>query len=198
VFDLPPGNSAALPAPAFWPWLVMAAVVLLIAGGLWEQCTRTYDGSLSKTLEETQLSWPAGMPMFDYRLIPVVLMLGLGLLLVLAFIFFKYLAATDNLPQGDIVETAEGGKQEVLQGDGLPLGYLPFGPALAAGALLVAFYGPLLRCVAYWWLGLMGSGRLPRLPYDVMGQNTILAVLTKLVYWFMQFTAWVNSLLGGG
>jgi leader peptidase (prepilin peptidase) / N-methyltransferase len=118
-----PGDDAPAPPPRFWPLGVCGVIVLLGAGFLYEQSDRTFRGQG-----------------FDGRLISVFAMIIIGSLLLLAFPFMKYLAAINKLPQGEIEETETGEKEEVLTGN-----YIPFGPSLAAAALLVAFYDPLIR-----------------------------------------------------
>ncbi|MCY3022678.1 MAG: hypothetical protein NTW87_27175 [Planctomycetota bacterium] len=195
TFDMPPEGDAKPQAPAFWPLLLMGGGILFAVLLLSAQSSRTFDGLMVRTLEESQPGafLPRGFAdpqRFDVRLVPVWLMLGIGLLQILGYVFLKYLAAVDNLPQGSIVETAKGQKQEVMQGN-----YIPFGPSLAAGALVVAFYDPLIRSFTYWWLVAAGAGALPLPAYRLLGQEAIIPLLARWVQWLNTVS---TRLLEGG
>jgi leader peptidase (prepilin peptidase)/N-methyltransferase len=190
-----PKDAAPPQAQSYWPLLVMAAVVLVVCCVLWHQSSLTFDGTLRPTAEESQLmryqyQRPFGdRQVFDARLLPVGFMFCIGLLLPLAYLLQKHLAATDNLPQGDIVETAAGEKQEVMQGN-----YIPFGPSLAAGALLVAFYDPLIRAFVFWWLAGAGQGTFPLPAYEVPCREIVTPVLERFVQALSACSQW---LVGG-
>lgn len=190
AFDLP-GDEGQPRPPAFWPLPALGILVLVAAGGLWQQSIDTFEGVMFPTVEDCQqpelFRFLAREQAFDARLAPVWAMLLIGVLLVLAYPFLKYLAATNNLPQGEIVVNEKGEKQEVMtQGN-----YIPFGPSLAAGALLIAFYDPLIRNFAFWWLVLGGEGHLPPLPYAMLGQNAVLGVLVAMVRRLNALSLWI-------
>jgi len=166
TFDLPPDQQKFAP-PLFWPLLVMGLFVLLAVIGLFLQGGRTFDGLEIPTIEERSIPLPLKQytAQFDFRMIPLYLMAMVAALLLFSFPFLKYLASIDMLPQGSIKETATGQKQEVME-----VGhYVPFGPSLAAAALVVIFYDPLLRNILYWWFVLQRNGPIPPLPWRLIG-----------------------------
>jgi len=181
TFDVADEDASRPQAPVVWPLLAMGAVVLFGSLALWQQSADTFSERWRQTEEEAgqrALSQVFMLPRdYDARMFPVWAMLVIGLLLLLAYPFLKYLAASNSLPQGEIVEDEKGEKQEVMQQGH----YIPFGPSLAAAALLVAFYGVLIRNFAFWWLALGGSGPLPPWPCRMLGESAILRVLTSLV-----------------
>lgn len=190
VYDLPEGEEA-LQAPRIWPFLAMGVLVLTGAVWLHEQAQTTFSGTIAPTLEERQTlvaDIVAARYFFDLRMIPLVLMFGIGLLLISAAGFFSYLIRSDMLPQGSIVEKESGQKEEVLDGN-----YIPFGPSLALAALLVAFYDPLMRNVAYWFAHGATGSPMP-LPYRVIGEETVRGALVGAA---QMFNAAVQSLIGG-
>jgi len=205
TFEMAAEEAAKPQAPALWPLAVMGGVVLLASLALWQESTESFLGHWFSTDEEESrgILFRTIPTSFDARMWPVWVMLAIGVLALLAYPFLKYLAATDSLPQGEIVENEKGEKQEVMQGN-----YIPFGPSLAASALLVAFYGPLIRNFAFWWLVLGGSGGVPPLPCRVLGQKAILgllegsvrglnAALQRLVDWLQQLAEnwWIMAVL---
>jgi len=186
TFDVAKDEPAMPPAPVFWPLPLMGAIVLLAALLLWVQSQVTFKGAWFRTLEEELQGLFSEQSVFDVRLLSVWIMLLIGALLVVSYPFLRHLAATDSLPQGDIIANEKGEKQEVMQGN-----YIPFGPSLAAAALLVAFYDPLIRSFAFWWLALAGTGGMPPLPYRVLGQSFIIPLLVSAVQWFARWGVWV-------
>ncbi len=165
-----PEDPADNAPPAFWPLAVMGVVIIGVVLALFEISAHSFSGQMFPTLGEQHsvLNQPQREWIFDVRLGSVYLMLLIGLLLLIAFPFLKYLAHSNQLPQGDVVEKDDGAKEEVIQGH-----YIPFGPALAVAALLVAFYDPLIREFAFWFFnGSMGS--MPQvLPYHLLGEQTL-------------------------
>jgi leader peptidase (prepilin peptidase)/N-methyltransferase len=176
--ELPPENQADS-KPSFWLLLVFGMIVLLTAGYLYERSTLSWDGP---PIRSEDLGEPVLFRMYDVRLLPVLMMFLLSILLVVAYLFKSYLARTDQLPQGDIVEKADGKKEEVLEGN-----YVPFGPSLALGALIVAFYDPLLRAVAYWF-ATGANQKIPALPYRFLADATLMHVLTTILKAFNELT----------
>ena len=162
--------------------IIAAIIILLVAALLYERSETTWDGGQSVINGVEVYGAPQIFGHFDVRLVPVLLMFCLSLLLIYGWLFRAYLARNDLLPQGDIVEKDEGKKEEVLEGN-----YLPFGPPLALSALLVALYDPLLRNVAYWFLtGVHGS--VPKLPWNLVGESTVLHWLTVILKAFNALT----------
>jgi leader peptidase (prepilin peptidase)/N-methyltransferase len=183
TFDLPPGDGGKPALPSYWPLLAMGIIVLIAVVWLWQQSTDTFGGVIYKTMEEAQQRFGSRhfteeQPV-DWRLVPVWAMLCIGALQLVAYPFMKYLAATGNLPQGEIVENEKGEKQEVIT----QFNYIPFGPSLAAAALLVTFYDPLIRTFAFWWLVQAGTGPLPQLPYHLLGESWLVPSLVVTVTW---------------
>ena len=162
----------------FWPLLVMAIVVMLAAGFLYERSVSTWDAPQFVPPADLAVAQPDLFNYYDMRLVPVLLMFLLSMLLVFAWVFKSYLAKNNLLPQGDIVENEEGKKEEVLQGN-----YVPFGPSLAMGALLVSIYDPLLRNVAYWFYAGC-RGNVADLPWRLLGEAPLMHVLTGVLGWF--------------
>ena len=180
-----PAGSDQKPSHAFWILLVMGVIVMIFAGFLYERSYSTFDGAPSRGDE---LSDRSLFQAYDMRLLPVLLMFLLAMLLVFAFLFKSYLARIDLLPQGDIVEKDDGKKEEVLEGN-----YVPFGPSLALGALLVALYDPLLREIAYWFA--TGTAKqLPTLPYRFLADGFVIHWLTTIL---QGFNALTQKLMGG-
>jgi leader peptidase (prepilin peptidase)/N-methyltransferase len=187
TFDLPEETP---PLPVFWPLPIFGGLLLLLALGLFIQSARTWSGTGPLTMEEEPFRFVLDpfTGALDCRLIPAFVMTALGALLVFAYPFYKYLASIDMLPQGSIVENEKGEKQEVITAGH----YIPFGPSLAAAALLVAFYDPLLRNYAAWWWSVMQGyvpgGAVPTMapmPYRVIAQNEILSVLMAIGGFFL-------------
>jgi leader peptidase (prepilin peptidase) / N-methyltransferase len=178
VYELPPDDSGAGPqGPVFWPQFVFGVVTLLLVGFLFDSTSSTFTGQLVKTYEERAQT---GTNVFaekigtDFRRAPLLALGGIGVSLIVAFVFLKYLASIDRLPQGSIEDKKggkEGEKQEVLQGN-----FIPFGPSLAVAAIIVAFYDPLLRNVAFWFSYYGTMGDIPPLPYKVIGQEALLPI----------------------
>ncbi len=193
TFDLPEDGFDKPPTPAsFMSLLIFGLNVLIFAGVLYGLSVNTWKSGIFPTLEERPLGFLAtgNVYVFDVRLVSVALLGLLGVLLVWAWIFLRYLARIDRLPQGNIVENDKGEKQEVIT-----VGhYVPFGPSLALAALIVAFYDPLIRNFLYWWFAQGSSGNMPPLPYRVIGQKEILAVLAAIV---AAFDALTLKILGG-
>jgi leader peptidase (prepilin peptidase)/N-methyltransferase len=179
TYDVEPPAENQPDKPSFWLLLVFGMIVLLIAGFLYERSTMSWDGPVVRAED---IGEPSLFHMYDVRLLPVLLMFFLSILLVFAYLFKSYLARIDQLPQGDIVEKDDGKKEEVLEGN-----YVPFGPSLALGALIVAFYDPLLRAVAYWF-ATGASQKLPTLPYRFLGDATVMLWLTTILKAFNAFT----------
>ena len=179
-----PAGADQHPANAFWMLLAMGVVVMFVAAFLYERSSTTWEGPLrGEEMGGTDL-----FHMYDVRLLPVLLMFLLAMLLVFAFLFKSYLARIDRLPQGEIVEKDDGKKEEVLEGN-----YVPFGPSLALGALLVALYDPLLREVAYWFA--TGTAKtLPALPYRFLADGFVIHWLTTIL---QAFNALTQSIVGG-
>ncbi|MGD0091663.1 MAG: prepilin peptidase, partial [Planctomycetota bacterium] len=196
TFDLSAEAAPKPQAPVFWPLLAIGAVVLICGLGLWQQSNDTFSGQMFPTVEDLQQNTSFQVQSaVDWRMAPVWAMMVIGVLLFLACPFYKYLQITDNLPQGDIVENEKGEKQEVMQGN-----YVPFGPSLAVAALLVVFYGPLLRTFLLWWLVLGGAPRFPSMPSHVLGQNSIIRLLVGFVERYTAFllnldTSWWSLVL---
>jgi leader peptidase (prepilin peptidase)/N-methyltransferase len=162
--------------PVFWPLLVLGLLTLLAAGFLYERCGTTFFGQMCKTYEE--IGAGKGSAVYpekvttDFRLLPLLAMGVIGLALCVSCFFLKYLAGIDQLPQGSIEDKQDGKdgeKQEVLQGN-----FIPFGPSLALAALVALFYDPLLRNTAFWFSYYGSTGDIPRLPYHVIGEATLL------------------------
>ncbi|HYF48771.1 MAG TPA: prepilin peptidase [Planctomycetota bacterium] len=181
TFELPQDEEPYV--PSFWPMLLIGLVVLLVAGWMFSHSSETFQFAnyeMAKTLEERKVDEllprpprPNLMP-FDVRLFPTAMLLGIGLLLVFSFPFFLQLKKLDLLPQGSIVEKDTGEKEEVLHGN-----YVPFGPSLALAALIVAFYDPVLRNVA-WWFYNGSTGPVQPPSYDVPGQTFVTALLVGI------------------
>lgn len=190
TFDLPADTQSGPQIPSFWPLAVMGVIVLIFVGLLFEQSSRTFNGTTFKTVEESMLAIQTkemGM-LYDMRKLPVYLMAIICALLLISFPFFRYLLSIDMLPQGSIVENAKGEKQEVMHGN-----YVPFGPSLAAAGLIVVFYDPLLRSFLYWWFAQGGTGSMPVLPHKVLGQKFIIPPLMALVEWMQHLMPKVNG-----
>jgi leader peptidase (prepilin peptidase)/N-methyltransferase len=190
-FELPAEAGAeGVQVPRTWPLFVMGVVVLLSVGWLHEQSSLTFQNQICQTLEETQAR-PGSLPLspnFDLRLLPLAVMLIIGLTLIFAVGFLKYLLGLDQLPQGSIIETDEGKKEEVYQGH-----YVPFGPSLALAALLAVFYDPLLRNFAFWFTSNQ-DGAIPAPAYHVIGENAILHFIAHAAAVFNGVT---HHILGG-
>ena len=193
TYELPP-ETGAPQAPSFWPLAVMGIVIVIAVVILSDRSALTFNGFFQPTSEEvTQLQSHTSAfhegRVFDARMVPMYLMGAIGGLLIVAFPFMTWLAKMDMLPQGSIVEQPDGEKQEVLQGN-----YVPFGPSLAAAAIFVVFYDPLIRNLAFWFA--MGSSGHPALtPYELVGDGFIRTVVEGAVNHLNQFTAWLLSIL---
>jgi leader peptidase (prepilin peptidase) / N-methyltransferase len=159
VYDL--GEEGPPEAPNFWPLGLMGVLVLLSCGYLWQQSEMT-----------------AASGVFDARLIPVIVMLLLGLMLIIAFPFMVYLKKIDLLPQGEITQDEEEETvQETLSGN-----YVPFGPSLAAAALLVVFFDPLLRELAYCLTA--STTAWPYYPFHLLSEHWLSGGVKWLIhYW---------------
>ncbi len=79
-----------------------------------------------------------------------------------------------------MLESSKGQKKEVMQQGH----YVPFGPSLAAAAMIMVFYDPLIRNFLYWWFVQGGNGPMPVMPYNVIGQSWIVPPLMEVVGWF--------------
>lgn len=166
-FELPPVPPEEKgKKPRFWLLLIQGLIVMCACGVLIWQAGKNFAASPLQTYEEVRqgLANPGVAFNIDFRLFPVYFMFLLGAMLVLACFFMNHLADIDRLPQGEIEENEKGEQKEVLQGN-----YVPFGPSLAAAALLVVFYDPLIRAFAYWWFAMGASGPFPPLPWRVLG-----------------------------
>ena len=179
-------DGGEIQAPSHWPKAAMAILILACTGLLFEQGSATFKGHMFRTMEESRQGITESTFLetrgLDLRLVPVYLMTFIGVLLALAMPFMKYLAQTDSLPQGSIVETSDGEKEEVLQGH-----YIPFGPSLAAAALIATLYDPLIRNFSYWF-ATGGIGPVPRLANRVMGGEAITEFLVHVVRLFNELT----------
>ena len=198
TYDMP-ASEGPPEAPAFWPLIVMGIAVVIVSLLLIDRSALTNNNRIQPTFEELQHLQGGSIgnelerfnEIFgDARVVPVYLMCAIGILLIIAFPFFElYLKKIDMLPQGSIVEQPNGEKQEVLEGH-----YIPFGPSLAAAALLVVFYDPLIRNLAFWF----SNGKLgvvPYLtPYAMAGQGTLGSFLMALA---KVFNGAVQHLTGG-
>ena len=190
TYELPPDEPALL-QPRYWLLAAMGIAVLVVAGILFERSSLTFQYEIVNTLEENKLGvsfYNLGQRTFDTRKIPVILMAFIGVLLVFAAVFLKYLALIDMLPQGSIVEKPGGEKEEVLQGN-----YVPFGPSLAAAALLAVFFDPLIRNFAFWF-ALGGQGPVAPPAYHVLAEKFVMDTLVAGATKFNEFTRW---LVGG-
>ena len=183
TFDMPADEEPYV--PRFWPLLLLGLIIILAAAWMLHHSSSTYGYSyqMSPTLEERH--GPGLPPMrhaLDVRLFPAVMLMGIGILLVLAVPFFMQLKRLDLLPQGSINEKDTGEKEEVLHGN-----YVPFGPSLAMAALIVAFYDPLLRNVGWWFFN--GSmGRVLPPAYDVIAGEQVTAILVAIAGVFKLIT----------
>jgi leader peptidase (prepilin peptidase)/N-methyltransferase len=130
------------PPPA-WPLLVLSLLVLSFEGVLFWLYSR--HPGLSE-------EGPA----------PVSAVLGvlIGAFMLLAYPVRRHLVAAGDWPHGELRVREDGKTEEVLHGN-----YIPFGPSLSLAGLLVAFYDPLIRALAEWWL--YRPPRLPALPFRV-------------------------------
>jgi hypothetical protein len=72
----------------------------------------------------------------------------------------------------------------VLEGN-----YIPFGPSLALGALIVVFYAPMLRNIAWMMTGAVATP--PLLPYRMLGDTVIYPALIRCVDFFRVLSAWM-------
>ena len=189
TYDLPTeeeGGGAG--RPSFWPLAVMGLLVLAVVIVLFQLSARSFNGQIFQTLGERHavVDAPRREWLFDVRLVSAYVMLLVGLLLLAAFPFYWYLARMDLLPQGDVVEKESGEKEEVIQGN-----YIPFGPALALAALLVACYDPLIRAFALWFFnGAMGPFNAP-LPYHLAGEEGLRAFLQGGAHAFNGLVRWL-------
>jgi hypothetical protein len=196
----------------FWPLLVFGLGTLLMVGFLYESSTKSFSGQMRKTYEERLFAAPERlepdqMPLSnrqrklvdvypeaistDFRRAGLTAMGVIGLALFVSFFFYKYLASIDMLPQGSIEDKKDGNageKQEVMQGN-----FIPFGPSLALAALIVAFYDPLLRNVAFWFSYYGTTGPVPPLPYHVIGEAKLLPIFVAIGSGISSLT---NTLVG--
>jgi leader peptidase (prepilin peptidase)/N-methyltransferase len=171
--------------PVFWRGLVMGLIVLGFCGVIFAYGSENFSGAITPTLEEMRLrSFGERPTLSDVRMWPVGLMFIIGFLLVISYLFYTHLERIKLLPQGNIVEKGDGQKEEVLEGN-----YIPFGPSLALGALIVVFYAPMLRNVAWMMTGLVASS--PPLPYHLLGEKVLYPALIQCVEWFRIFSAWL-------
>lgn len=161
TFDLP--DDAPPAEPMLWTLPLFGAIVLFVA-----------------LLLNGRFAYIAGSRSLEYYA-PYYLLLGIGVMLLAAFPFYQYLKSIHRLPGGQIVESAEGKKEEVYQGN-----YIPFGPSLAAGCLIVVFWEPLLRAFGAWFFaGTLGPGPA-KWDYHVICERFI---APALIYFFLRFTA---------
>jgi leader peptidase (prepilin peptidase)/N-methyltransferase len=183
--DEVPGEPSG---PVFWHGLVMGLIVLVFVGIMFVFGGDTFDGRLTPTWEEMRTG---GLRMMfvesDLRMWPVRLMFIIGLLLVISYLFFTHLERINMLPQGNIVEKDDGKKEEILEGN-----YIPFGPSLAMGALIVVFYAPVLRNAMWMMSGLAQTP--PPLPYHVLAEDVVYPALQTIV---QKFRAFSQMIVGG-
>ncbi|HLX59911.1 MAG TPA: prepilin peptidase [Planctomycetota bacterium] len=156
-FDLP--DDGKPPEPMLWTLPVFGVIVLIVA-----------------LLLNGRFVYIPGSLSIEY-LAPYWLLLLVGVMLLISFPFYHYLKSIHRLPGGTIEE----GKVEVYEGN-----YIPFGPSLAAGCLIVVFWDPLLRAFGAWFFaGTMGAGPAGW-SYHVVGERFI---APALISFFLHFTA---------
>ncbi len=132
-------------------------------------------------------------------LAPFYLLAGIGLILLISTPFYYYLKSKNRLPGGNVVENEEGKKEEVYQGN-----YIPFGPSLAAGCLIVAFWEPLLRAFGGWFFGGITTPIGATVPapttwdYHVVGEAALAAGIAGFLLKFNAAAQWVSNALGFG
>jgi leader peptidase (prepilin peptidase)/N-methyltransferase len=128
AFELPDDPGPTGPPP-LWPLLAMGAIVVCFETILLATSPRTGPSD-----------WGTFAP---YSAFPGLM---IGMMLILGYLVRKRMTATGSWPQGEIQVREDGKKEEVLKGN-----YVPFGPSLALAGLIVAFYDPLIRSLAWWW-----------------------------------------------
>ncbi|MEI6232979.1 MAG: prepilin peptidase [Planctomycetota bacterium] len=169
TFDLPEDGEPY--EPMLWPLLVFGALVLFVTGML-----------------NDRFNYIPGNATLDH-LVPFGMMLGIGASLWIAFPFYLYLKKIGRMPGGAIVENDDGKKEEVYSGN-----YIPFGPSLAFGCLVVVMWDPLLRGIAYWFFaGTPGPApTVKAFEYHTIGESGLVTFLAGLI---LQFNAASHGLL---
>ena len=159
-FDLPDDGEPF--EPMLWPMLVFGVLLLIVAAALNERFNFVKGANTS----------------LDY-LIPYGLLIGIGVLLVVAFPFYLYLKKIGRLPGGDIVENDDGIKEEVYQGN-----YIPFGPSLAFGCLVAVLWDPMLRALAGWFFAGTPGAAPTVFQYHTVGETWIAALMGGVIIKF--------------
>ena len=176
TFDLPEDSKPF--EPILWPLFLFGAIVLFICLMLNGRFNYLPNGG---SLEFLAQFW---------------LLVGIGVILAVSFPFYLYLKSINRLPGGSIIEKTDG-KVEVYHGN-----YIPFGPSLAAGCLIVVFWEPLLRVFAAWFFGGITTPAGALIPppakwdYHVVGEASFAAALAGFFYKFNAMSQWLMRLMG--
>ena len=162
AFPLPPEEEQNAPLMD-WLLIVMGLIVIGFEVPLFQWWTLLANSPTSTVSSGELLVMFVG-PVFGFVI---------GSTLLSSYLVVRHWRKTNRTPVGEIVTKEDGSKEEVLKGN-----YMPFGPSLALGALVVAFYDPLLRSYFDWWFFYRQSGMtfsaygrtIYALPYTLLGQ----------------------------